>query len=101
MEQMKISPLNRDITNDRVKMPYPHVKLLEPSDAVALVLPQFPEGDLPVICEYNGTCRQIGSIRKSAIYLNKLSKISAIVYYKSDTEFIDIKEPRDAVEVLV
>ena len=101
MNTMEIQSLNRDITNDRISMPYPHIKLLEPTDAVALVLPSFPEGQLPVICEYNGACRQIGSIVNSAIFINKLSKISRIEYHKDANMFTEIKTSLDAVEVLI
>lgn len=98
---MEIQSLNKDITNERVSMPFPHVMLLEPSDAVALVLPELPKGELPVLCEYNGTCRQIGSIRKSALVLNQLSKISRIEYCKSSSDSMLINSPMDTVEVLL
>ena len=98
---MEIQSLSRDLTNDRVSMPYPHIKVLEPSDAIALVLPALPEGDLPVLCEYNGVCRQIGSVLKSALIINQLSKISKLEYVKSAGISVAIKTPLDAVEVLI
>lgn len=101
MNTMEIQSLNREITNERVSISYPHVKLLEPSDAVALVLPELPKGDLPVLCEFNGTCRQIGSIMKSALVLDSLRKISKLQYCKTASDSMDILQARDAVEVLL
>lgn len=98
---MEIQSLSKDLTNDRVSMPYPHIKILEPSDAIALVLPALPEGDLPVLCVYNGVCRQLGSVRKSALIINQLSKISKLEYVKSAEYITSIKTPLDALEVLI
>jgi hypothetical protein len=98
---MEIPTLSSDITNEHISMPYPHVRVLEPNDAIALILPELPTGDLPVVCEFNGTCRQIGSIRASATILNNLRKISAIEYYKVKGDSKLINSPLDAVEVLM
>lgn len=101
MKTTDIQSLNRDITNERVSMPYPHLRVLNPNDAIALMLPELPEGDLPVLCDFNGTCRQIGSIRKSAIVINDLRKITGLKFFKSKDVAVDIKTSLDAVEVLM
>lgn len=92
--------LNPNLTNDRINMPYPHVKVLAPSDSIALVVPSLPKGDLAVICEFENTLRKIGSIRNSALVLKDLQKISPIEYWKSaDTGFL-VKSAKDLLEVL-
>ena len=101
MNTLEIQSLNKDITNERISMPYPHLVLLEPSDAVALMVPELPTGDLPIICEFNGTCRQIGSIRKSALVISDLRKISALKYVKEPGSEVSIESTTDALEVLM
>lgn len=100
MNISQIQSLNENLTNEQISMPYPHVRLLEPSDAVALVLPELPTGDLPILCEINGVIRQLATIRKSAPLLVSLSKVSAIEYVKSKTSICSIKTAVDAMEVI-
>lgn len=99
MSTMEIQSLNRDITNERISKPYPHVLVLDPSDAIALILPELPEGDLAVLCNFNGTCRQIGSIRKSPLVLNTLRRITGIDYVVSENCKKSIRTALDALEV--
>ena len=73
-----IQSLNPNIANDRIEMPYPHVEVLTPSNAVALVVPSLTTGDLPVICKYDGTTRRIGSIARSALVLSSLRKVTRL-----------------------
>lgn len=95
-----IQSLNPNIANDRISMPYPHVRILTPSDAIALVVPSLPEGDLAIICEFNGTTRKIGSVAHSATTLSKLSRIAKIQYAKSADTVIDINNIDDIMEAL-
>ena len=99
MSTMEIQSLNSEISNERISMPYPHINLLEPSDAIALMVPSLPVGNLPIICEYNNSVRQIGSVRNSALVLNNLRKISKIEYVFDKHTKREIKTPKDAVEV--
>lgn len=92
--------LSRDLTNDRISMPYPHVKALELSEALALVVQTLPTGDLPVLCEYKGTTRQVASIRRSAITLSILAKVTDLVYYLDDNSSRELKDVTDIMEVL-
>lgn len=92
--------LNQNLTNDRITMPYPHVKVLAPSDCIALVVPALPVGDLPVICEFEKTVRKIGSISKSALVLRDLMAVTPIEYWKSSSEGYAIKSSLDILEVL-
>ena len=100
MNTLEIRSLNPEITNERISMPYPHIKVLEPSDAIALVLPSLDKGDLPVLCEYNGTCRQIGSIRKSALVIEQLHRISKLMYCSAENKNMSIETKLDILEVL-
>lgn len=95
-----IQSLNPNIANDRISMPYPHVRILTPSDSVALVVPSLSEGDLAIICEFNGTTRKIGSVTRSATTLDKLSRIAKIQYAKSADTIIDINSIDDIMEAL-
>ena len=101
MSIMEIQSLNQNVTNDRISMPYPHIRVLEPSNALALMVPSLPKGDLPVICEYDGTTRQIASIRKSALVISKLRKISNMEYAMNEKDKRLIDNPLDVMEVLI
>lgn len=95
-----IQPLNENLSLDKIKMPYPHVELLDPSDAVALVVPSLTEGDLPVICKYKGSTRKIGSIAYSALTLNTLLKLSRLVFHKDEGKSFNLNNTLDIMEVL-
>ena len=92
--------LNRNLSLERVKMPYPHIKVLEPSDAIALVVPSLPKGDLAVICEFEGTTRKIASIAYSALVIHNLSKVSSIVFCKDENSKVRINNSTDILEVM-
>lgn len=100
-DPIEIPVLNRNFTNEKISMPYPHVLLLEPSDAVALVLPSLPSGDLPVICNFEGVTKQIGSVMKSARVLTKLMLVSDIEYVKEANMSIKVSTPQDAVNLFL
>lgn len=100
MNTTEIQLLNPDIANERISMPYPHVELLEPSDAVALVLSSLPKGDLPVICTYQGKQRKIASICKSALVIMALMKVSKLKYSKDANSSLALRTSADIMEVL-
>lgn len=100
MNTTEIQLLNPDIANDRISMPYPHVELLEPSDAVALILTGLQKGDLPVICTYQGSQRKIASVAKSALVLNSLLRVSKLNYRKDKDTCQQINSSIDIMEVL-
>lgn len=93
--------LSRNITNDRISMPYPHVEVLEPTDPLALVLGSMEEGELPVLCTINGSTRKIKAIRKSAITLLDLSRVTKLIYSISADNKRELKNIDDIMEVLV
>lgn len=97
MERLSLNP---NIANDRISMPYPHIKVLNPSDAIALVVPSLPKGDLPVICEFDNTLRKIGSILPSALVLKSLKAVTPIEYWRSAEDGFLIKSSVDILEVL-
>ena len=85
---------------ERVRMPYPHVKVLEPSDALALMVPSLPKGDLSIICEYQGTVRKLASVAYSAVTLNYLYKISKIELCKDENSCYTINSAEDILEAM-
>ena len=95
-----IQSLNQNIANDRIEMPYPHVEVLTPSNAVALVVPSLTTGDLPVICKYDGTTRRIGSIARSALVLSSLRKVTRLKFAKSANEVMELNNTEDIMEAL-
>lgn len=101
MAIMEIQSLNENITNERSSMPYPNVRVLEPSDALALVLPALPKGDLAVICEINGIVRQLCSVKKSARVINTIRKLSKIIYSRAKDDERKIESIDDIMEVLM
>lgn len=92
--------LSRDLTNDRISKPYPHVEIMEPSDALALVLQSMSEGELPVLCTMNGSTRKLKSVRKSAIIIQQLSLVTKLRYHKSETDITEIQNIDDIMGVL-
>lgn len=101
MSSRKIQSLNPNIASDTISMPYPHLRLLEPSDAVALVLPSMESGDLPVICEYEGITRKLGNVRYSALSLATLVKISKLELWKNEATKVVINCVDDVLEAMV
>lgn len=95
-----IQSLNPNIANDKIAMPYPHVEVLTPSNAVALVVPSLDEGDLPVICQFDGTTRKIGSISNSATTLSVLRRVTRLQYAKSVSNIKELNTIEDIMEVL-
>ena len=93
--------LSSDLTNDRISMPYPHLEILEPSDALAIVLPQLDGGELPVLCTIGESTRRLVSIRRSAIVIRDLLSITALRYHKDAEHRIDLNTVEDIMEVLV
>ncbi len=96
----EIRLLDRDLTNDRISMPYPNLQVLNATDAVALMLQSFPEGELPVICEHNGSTRQLCCIKKSAVLINALLRVTPIVFNKDVGTQVTLKSAIDVLEVL-
>lgn len=100
MSIAEIQSLDRNITNKKISMPYPHIKVTDVSDVLALVIPSLDKGDLPIICEFEGVTRQVGSIRKSAVVIKHLMDISGVVYCKSEDLQVPIKSMESLLEVL-
>ncbi len=96
----EIQSLNSNIANKKIKMPYPHLKVLDVSDALALIVPSLDKGDLPIICEFEGVTRQIGLVRNSALVINKLNRITRVLYCKDKDVSIDASNMKDLLEVL-
>ncbi len=92
--------LSRELTNDRISRPYPNVEVLEPSDALALVLQSMDKGELPVLCTVNGSTRRLISIKLSACTLRDLSKVTKLRYNKEEGVFRDLNTIDDIMEVL-
>lgn len=101
MSTMEIPSLSRELTNDKISMPYPHIFVMDTTDALPLIVPRLPKGDLPVVCEFNNTLRQIGSIQKSALQISKLMRVSRIQFVKAKGDSVLLKNPIDALEVFV
>lgn len=101
MNTSEIRSLNPDIVNGKISMPYPHVELLEPTDAAATLIKLLPTGDLSIICEVKGKRRRIGSIRKSAIAIQDLMRVSKLAYCRSATERKILTSGEDILEVLM
>lgn len=92
--------LGTEITNERISQPYPYVMLEKPSEPVALVLPSLPQGDLPVLCNFNNSVRKIASIRYSALAIRNLLKVSPLVFYKDAATSKRLVTSEDILEVL-
>ena len=101
MNTAEIRSLNPDITSDRISMPYPHIELLKPSDAAALMLTCLPKGDVPVICSYQGKQRRIASIMRSAKVFDNLRKVSPLVYHITSEQNKTLNTILDIMEVLL
>ena len=100
MRTEEIRSLNENLTNDKISMPYPHLFIDDPSDAVALVLPALPVGPLSVLCEHGGLVKRIRSIEVSALHINKLRKVCTIKYYQNADTCKNVVTPEDVMEVM-
>lgn len=96
---MDIPVLSRKLTNDIVDLKYPCVKVLEPSDALALMMDRLPKGDLPVVCEYENELYVIQEIENSPITVNHLRKVVAIEWYYDVDTCSELRTPEDVMEV--
>lgn len=99
MKTMEMLSLNENIASEQISMPYPHLMMSGVDNALALVLPAIPTGDLPVLCEHKGVIRQVGSIRKSAVEVNKLRRIGTVCFVKSKGSSVPIECVDDIMEV--
>lgn len=101
MSTRRTLTLSSDIANDRIAKPFPHLEILEPSDALAIVLPSIDGGELPVLCTMNGSTRRLVSIRKSAIVIKDLLAVTALRFHKDESTVLDLNTPEDIMEVLI
>lgn len=101
MPKMEIPTLSPNLSNDHAFREYPYVEVLDQSDALALVLPSLPRGELSVLCTYKGDTRRLAKIANSALELNKLRKVTRLVYCKSAEDKREIKTAIDIMEVLI
>ena len=92
--------INSTFALEHINMPYPHVKILEPSDALALMVPSLPKGDLAVICEYQGAVRKLASVSYSALTLNYLLKVSALELCLSKEHNCKLNSTLDILEAM-
>lgn len=100
MSIARIQSLNENLANKRITMPYPHAKIIDVSDALALIVPSLEKGDLPVLCEHEGTLRKVGSIRNSALVLRQLSRITRVMYVKSEDVSVDVSNTDELLKVI-
>ena len=101
MSTQQIQSLNKDIASPRESLQFPYVEVMNPSDCIALVLPNIEVGDLPVLCTFEGKRRQIGKILKSAKTLSTLLSITKLRYHKDIHTFVDLQNNVDCLEVLM
>ena len=92
--------LSTDYALNRVKMPYPNVKVLEHSDALALVVPSLPKGDLAIICEYKGSVRKLASVTYSALTIAALLKLSPVEFNKDANTCVTCRTVMDIMEAM-
>lgn len=97
---MEIQTLSRNLTNERIDMPYPNLQVLNPSPAFATVFKSLPKGDLSVLFEKDGKLLRPGSIQRSALVLLPLIKVAEIVYNLDAETQIPLRTGADIIEVL-
>lgn len=92
--------LSRELTNERIKMPFPNLTVMNPSNHMVVVLNVLEEGSLPVLCELNGEIRQVRTIRNSALAIDKLRQVCTLKYVKSREDVTQLNSVEDILEVL-
>lgn len=93
--------LSTTTANPHIDMPYPHLEIKELNDAITLVISGLEEGDLPLITTYEGDVYKVASINKSALTLNKLVRVTDVVYHKTSTEQNVLRTALDIVEAMI
>ena len=97
---MEIPELGKNLTNDKIDMPYPCIRLYDISDALSLVIPQLPTGEISVVIEHEGVVRRVGKVARSALVLMQIRKLSRLTYYKNAAESFDVNTAEDLMEAL-
>lgn len=97
---MEIPVLSRRLTNDIVDLDYPCLKVLSNGDALALVLNDVEQGDVPVVCEFEGDTYIIAHVCRSALVIDAIRKVSPIEWYLSSEQCVELKTAEDVLEVI-
>ena len=74
-EALEIEEINEDISTPRSVLNYPYIYLNEVKDELGLIVPLLLPGPLQIVLTMNNTTREIGTVEKSVIELNKLLRI--------------------------
>ncbi len=94
-----LSSIDKDIATPHSKLNYPYVKIMEPSNAIALVISSLEHGDVQITIDYEGKLRQIGSVRNSPVLLYRLVRISPIEYYQSEDMHYTLRNNEDILSI--
>lgn len=94
-----IHEIDEDIATPHTKRRYPFIRLLDANDALALIVPSLPPGELPIVMTYKGSTRQLGTVEKSALALCKLLPITRIEYVRASDDSTLLTTNMDMLEM--
>lgn len=90
--------LNENTASPKVGRKYPYLSISTVSDALRVIIPILEEGDLPVLCEYNGVTRRLACIDSSALNIQKLLKVTPLTYVTAPDKSIELHTGQDILE---
>lgn len=93
-----LEELNEDIATPHSSLRYPYVYLSEVKEVLGLIVPLLQPGELQIVVYSNNENREIGSVRKSILELNKLLRVCKFEI-RTETEVYKISKVTDLFEI--
>lgn len=97
---MEIHTLSRNLTNEKISMPYPNIRIMNPSPAFALVFQALPKGDISVVFEKDGKLLRPGCIERSAFNLKKLMAVSEVIFNIDEEISLQLNTGADILDAI-
>ena len=94
-----IESIDEDYATPRSTLTYPYLRILTATDALALIVTSLPDGDLPLVMSYKGETRIMKHISKSALVIEKLTRLVDLEYVKSKDESVPLHNGTDILEL--
>lgn len=94
-----VKSINEDYATPRSNLSYPYLRILDISDALALIVPSLPAGKLQLVMTYKGVTRVVGQISSSALCIAKLIKLSRLEFVRDKNDVTLLTTGKDILEL--
>ncbi len=83
----------------KVQKEYPYFLIDNANESTPLIVSLLQEGELPLVCKYNGVAKEVGRISPSALNVDKLIRThGSILVYKSEFEYKALRNVEEYLE---